>query len=61
SKEIYMRELFKRFTHFGKNRNFPRYAYRASDVHRSPEIRAQLRNHMDIFKKMVATAVETVY
>lgn len=61
SDEIYMRELFRKYTHFGQNRNFPRYAYRASSVLDAPEIRIQLRRHMNIFKRMVKRAVGTIY
>lgn len=61
SNEIFMRELFRKYTHFGQTRNFPRYAYRASKVLNAPEIRAQLRRHMNIFKKMVRRAVSTIY
>lgn len=59
--EIYMRELFRRYTHFGQNKNFPRYAYRAAAVHGAPEIRAQLRRHMIIFQKIVSNAVDSIY
>ena len=61
SDEIYMRELFQKYTHFGKSRNFPRYAYRAADVFSAPEIRGQLRRHMTIFKRMVKRAITTIY
>lgn len=59
--EIYMRELYRKYTHFGQIRNFPRYAYRASNVHDAPEIRAQLRNHMEIFKKCVRNTIASIY
>lgn len=61
SDQIFMRELFKKYTHFGQNRNFPRYAYRASAVHSAPEIKHQISRHMDIFKKMVRTAIDSIY
>lgn len=61
SNEIFMRELFRKFTHFGRNRNFPRYAYRACKVHGAPEIREQLRSHMTIFKDTVRRAIIKIY
>lgn len=59
--EIYMRELFRKYTHFGKSRNFPRYAFRAAAVHDAPEIRQQLKRHMAIFKLMVKNAIDKIY
>ncbi|MEZ0133714.1 reverse transcriptase domain-containing protein [Novosphingobium sp. NRRL B-2648] len=50
---IYMRELFKRYTHFGRQRNFPQYAYRAAKVLNSPNIRWQMRGHMAAFKEAI--------
>ena len=61
SKEIYMRDLFKKYTHFGQFRNFPRYAYRAANVHQAPEINKQVARHMNIFKKMVKQAIDAIY
>lgn len=61
SGEIYLRQLFKRYTHFGRNRNFPRYAYRAAQIHNSPDIRGQLRRHMQVFDKMVADTISQIY
>ena len=58
---MYMRYLFKRYTHFGKYRNFPRYAYRAADVFKSRDIRKQLRNHMKIFKRSVKYYLDRAY
>lgn len=61
AEEIYLRQLFKRYTHFGRNRNFPRYAYRAAEVHGSPEIRLQLRRHKNVFDKMVKDTIDQIY
>ena len=61
SSEIYLRELYKKYTHYGKKRNFPRYAYRASEVFNSPEIKQQLSTHMDHFRKNISDAVKKYY
>lgn len=61
SDQIFMRQLFMRYTHFGRSRNFPRYAYRAATVLNAPEIRRQVSRHMNIFKKMVRTTVAAIY
>ena len=58
---IYMRELFRKYTHFGKHRNFPRYAYRASREMNAPEIKKQIANHFNVFKEMVRVSVESIY
>lgn len=58
---IFLRELFKRYTHFGKNRNFPRYAYRAARKLDAPEIKRQLRSHMTIFKKALQYYLDRAY
>lgn len=59
--EIFMRELFRRYTHFGQVRNFPRYAYRAAKILGAPEIKKQIRPHMSQFKKCVKEEIEAVY
>jgi hypothetical protein len=59
--EIYMRELYRKYTHFGKHRNFPRYAYRAARDMSAPEIRAQISNHFEVFKEIVRMTVQAVY
>jgi RNA-directed DNA polymerase len=61
SDSIYMRELFRKYTHFGKHRNFPRYVYRASSELGSPEMRAQIANHFEIFKEVTRITVDSVY
>ena len=59
--EIYMRELFRKYTHFGQYRNFPRYAYKAAQVHESRDIRKQLSRHVSIFKEKVRDAINDIY
>lgn len=59
--EIYMRELFRKYTHFGRRRNFPRYAYRAARQLDAPEIKWQIRNHFEVFKDMVRMAITNTY
>ena len=59
--EIYVRQLFKRYTHFGKKRNFPRYAYRAAEHFKSEDIRKQLSAHMKRFKKFYKIAIHEIY
>lgn len=59
--EIYMRKLFQKYTHFGKGRNFPRYAYRAERILNAPKIRHQLKGHIPIFKRVVRESIEKVY
>lgn len=58
---IFLRELFRRYTHFGRSRNFPRYAYRAARKLNAPEISRQLRRHMDIFKKALRYYLDRAY
>lgn len=54
---MFLRELLKRYTHFGQTRNFPRYAYRAAETFGSPDIRRQVAPHMNRFKRMLAEAL----
>ena len=61
SGQIYMRELYRRYTHFGKTRNFPRYAYRAAKILNAPEIRGQLRTHLPKFRNKVNYYVNRAY
>lgn len=49
--ETYKRELFSRYTHLGKRRNFLRYAYKASEILDSSDIRQQVKRHMTWFKR----------
>lgn len=59
--EIFMRELFRRYTHFGKSMNFPRYAYRAADMLSAPEIKKQMRGHMRALKRIIRRYVDRAY
>lgn len=59
--EIFLRELFKRYTHFGQKHNFPRYAYRAAKKLEAPEIHRQVRRHMEIFKKALKYYLDRAY
>lgn len=56
-KNMYLRKLYRDYTHFGKERNFPRYAYRAADMMDAPEIRQQLAKHMNIFKRKLRDTI----
>jgi len=47
--DIRRRSLVGRYTHWGDQRNFVQYAYRASRELESQYIRRQLRNHVKIF------------
>jgi hypothetical protein len=40
-----------RFTHWGDDRNFVQYAYRAAEIMESPEMKRQLRRHVFIFDR----------
>ena len=60
-KNIFMRELYRRYTHYGRSRNFVRYAYRAAEVMNSPTIRRQVAGHMEHFRKVVEGAVNAAY
>lgn len=59
--EIYLRELYRKYTHFGKSRNFPRYAYRAARELKAPEIRSQMRNHFRLFKMALVYYLDRAY
>lgn len=59
--EIYLRELYRKYTHFGKSRNFPRYAYRAARDLNAPEIRTQMRNHFRLFKMALVYYLNRAY
>jgi len=52
--EIRRRTLVGRFTHWGDRKNFVQYAYRASKIMDSPDIRKQLRNHVSIFSETLS-------
>lgn len=55
--QMYLRELLRRYTHFGLTRNFPRYAYRAAAKFGSSDIRKQVAGHMRHFKRMLSQAI----
>lgn len=59
--EIYLRELYRKYTHFGKSRNFPRYAYRAAKELEAPEVRFQMRGHFQLFKMALAHYLDRAY
>lgn len=58
---MFMRQLFKSYTHFGRYRNFPRYAYRAANIMEDLGIRRQVRNHIKIFKKLTKYYLDRAY
>lgn len=51
AESIRKRVLIGRFTHWGDNKNFVQYAFRAARELKSPAIRRQLRNHVGIFDR----------
>lgn len=59
--QIFMRELYRRYTHFGKTRNFPRYAYRAAKILDAPEIKRQISGHIPKFKSKVRYYIARAY
>ncbi|MBU7580261.1 MAG: group II intron reverse transcriptase domain-containing protein [Porphyrobacter sp.] len=59
--EVYLRELYRKYTHFGKSRNFPRYAYRAARDLNAPEIRGQMRSHFRLFKAALSHYLDRAY
>lgn len=61
SDKIYMRQLLKRYTHYGQGRNFPRYAYRAAGIFASDAIRKQIAPHMKHFRKFKKIAISEIY
>jgi len=58
---VFERELRSRYTHAGKRRNFLRYAYKASDIMGSDEIRKQVKSHMTWFERVWEKEVGRVY
>ena len=59
--EVFKREALSRYTHKGKRRNFPRYAYKAADIMNSLEIRQQVKPHMMWFNRAWEREVAKVY
>ena len=49
--QLRKRVLVGRFTHWGDSRNFVQYAYRAASEFGAPEVKRQLRKHVDIFDR----------
>ena len=49
--QIRKRVPIGRFTHWGDNKNFVQYAYRAAKLMNSPAIKRQLRNHVEVFNR----------
>lgn len=58
---IRKRVLIGRFTHWGDNKNFVQYAFRAAREMESPAIRRQLRNHVAIFDRQWSQMLEKFY
>lgn len=61
SDEIRKRILIGRFTHWGDNKNFVQYAFRAARELESPAIRRQLRNHVAIFDRQWTQMLSKFY
>jgi RNA-directed DNA polymerase len=59
--EIRKRVPIGRFTHWGDNKNFVQYAYRAAQTMNSPAIKRQLRRHVAIFDAAWTKAVSKYY
>jgi hypothetical protein len=50
-----------RFTHWGDDRNFVQYVYKAAEIMKSPEMKRQLRRHVPIFDRQWAKAMAKTY
>jgi len=50
-----------RFTHWGDNRNFVQYAYRAARIMESPAIKRQLRRHVAAFNDVWQRSIDRFY
>lgn len=61
AKEIFKREALSRYTHLGKRRNFLNYAYKASKIMDSPEIRKQFKCHMTWFSRAWRKEMKRVF
>ena len=59
--ELHMRGLVRRFTHWGDDRNFVQYAYRAARKMAAPGIKRQLRNHVPLFQAHYERCVTEYY
>ena len=58
---VFEREMRSRYTHAGKRRNFLRYAYKASDIMDSHDIRQQVKPHINWFSRAWNKEVGRVY
>lgn len=59
--QIRRRVIVGRFTHWGDNRNFVQYAYRAARELDSTAIRRQLRNHVSILDRYWQKMIDKYY
>lgn len=50
-----------RFTHWGDDRNFVQYVYKAAEIMKSPQMKRQLRRHVPIFDRQWAKAMTKYY
>jgi hypothetical protein len=50
-----------RFTHWGNDRNFVQYVYKAAEIMKSPEMKRQLRRHVPIFDRQWAKMMAKYY
>lgn len=59
--QIRKRVPIGRFTHWGDNKNFVQYVYRAAIIMNSPAMKRQLRNHVEIFDRAWEKSVRKWY
>ena len=59
--EIRKRVPIGRFTHWGDDRNFVQYVYKAAEIMKSPEMKRQLRRHVPIFDRHWAKVLAKYY
>jgi hypothetical protein len=50
-----------RFTHWGDDRNFVQYVYKAAEIMKSPEMKRQRRRHVPIFDRQWAKMMTKYY
>ena len=58
---VYKRELYSRYTHLGKRRNFITYAMIASRKMKSDHIRKQIKRHVTWFKRAFSREVKRIF
>lgn len=58
---VFKRDLLSRYTHMGMGRNFIQYAYAASTIMGSDEIRLQVKDHLKWFNSAWDREVTRVY